>query len=107
MDSQAIVGILAWGGGILGGVVGVLGGLYGTHRSIKATNGLRERAFVIRASVACGLGVSAFLACLILLPMPWRPLLWLVYMPSLFYFIRKWNERQVLARAEDQADPPA
>ncbi len=68
----------------------------------------RERAFAIRAAALCWLGVSAFLACLFLLPLNWRLLLWVVYLPSRFWFIRWANERQAGARVEDmtQADLP-
>ena len=95
-------------GGIAGGVIGVMGGLAGTYFSIKNTNGPRERAFVIRAAALCWLGVSAFLACLFLLPRYWGLLLWVVYPPSLFGFIRWANQRQGGARLEDmtQADLP-
>ena len=56
-------------GGIAGGVVGVMGGIVGTYFSIKNTKGPKERAFAIRAAALCWLGVSAFLACLFLLPL--------------------------------------
>ena len=95
-------------GGIAGGVVGVMGGIVGTYFSIKNTKGPKERAFAIRAAALCWLGVSAFLACLLLLPLYWRLLLWVVYLPSLFWFIRWANEGQSGARVEDmtQVDPP-
>ncbi len=94
-------------GGIAGGVVGVMGGIVGTYFSIRNTNGPRERAFAIRAAALCWLGVSAFLACLFVLPLYWRLLLWVVYPPLLFWFIRWANEAQAGARAEDmtQTDP--
>ena len=41
-------------GGIVGGIIGVAGGLLGTYFSIKNTNGPRERAFVIKASMRVG-----------------------------------------------------
>ena len=93
-------------GGIVGGVGGVMGGIIGTYFSIKNANGPKERAFMIRAAAVCWLGVSAFLACLLLLPMYWRLLLWVVYLPLLFWFIRWANGRQAGARVEDmtQAD---
>ena len=99
MDSS-MVGPL---GGIAGGVIGVMGGVVGTYFSVKKTRGPRERAFTIRAAALCWLGVSAFLGCLFLLPMNWRLLLWVVYLPSLFWFIRWANERQAGARVEDMA----
>lgn len=97
MDNQQI-GLV---GGIAGGVLGVLGGIVGTYFSLRNTNGPKERAFMIRAAVYCWIGVSAFLGCLFLLPQPWRSLLWLPYMPMLFLFIKKMNDMQGRARAED------
>jgi uncharacterized membrane protein YfcA len=95
-------------GGIAGGVLGVMGGIVGTYFSIKNTNGPKERAFAIRAAILCWFGVSAFLACLFLLPMNWRLLLWVVYLPCLLWFGRWANQRQAGARVEDmtQADLP-
>lgn len=95
-------------GGIAGGVVGVMGGIVGTYFSIKNTKGPKERAFAIRAAALCWLGGSAFLACVFLLPPYWRLLLWVVYLPSLFWFSSWANDRQAGARVEDmtQADLP-
>ena len=94
--------------GLVGGVVGVMGGIVGTYFSIKNTKGSKERAFAIRAPVFCWLGVSAFLACLFLLPRHWGLLLWVVYLPLLFWFIGWANEGQAGARVKDmtQADLP-
>ena len=95
-------------GGIAGGVVGVMGGIVGTYFSIQNTKGPKERASAIRAAALCWLGVSAFLACLFLLRIYWGSLLWVFYLPLLFWFIRWANERQANARVEDmtQADLP-
>jgi hypothetical protein len=104
MDSR-MVGLV---GGIAGGVVGVMGGIVGTYFSIKNTNGPKERAFAIRAAALCWLGISAFLACLFMVPVQWRVLLWVVYLPGLFWFIRWANGGQVRARVEDmtEREPP-
>jgi hypothetical protein len=50
----------AWAGGIIGGLIGVAGGAMGTYFTIKHTNGRRERAFVIMASVLCWVFVIVF-----------------------------------------------
>jgi hypothetical protein len=100
MDGR-LVGLV---GGIAGGVLGVMGGLVGTYFSIKNTNGPRERAFMIRASILCWLGVSAFVACQLLLPLLGRTLLWLVYAPSLIWFVRWVNQRQAQAGLEDTTE---
>jgi hypothetical protein len=90
-------------GGIVGSVMGLMGGIAGTWASIANTNGPRERAFVIRASALCWLGITAFLAALFLVPSPWNLLLWIPYGPLLALFIRRWNREQVRIRAEEQA----
>jgi hypothetical protein len=88
-------------GGIVGSVMGVMGGVIGTWASIANTNGPRERAFVIRASVLCWLGIMAFLAGLFLVPSPWNLLLWIPYGPLLVISIRKWNREQMRIRDEE------
>jgi hypothetical protein len=92
--------------GVIGGVVlGVIGCLIGAYFGIKRTNGPRERALANRVAVAGWVGVSVFLACLFLLPMPWRLLLWGVYLPALCWFVRWVNERQAFAQVEDRGQP--
>jgi hypothetical protein len=91
-------------GGIAGGLIGVMGGVIGTYVGIKNTNGPRERAFVVRASVICWIGVTAFLACLFLLPTAWRPLPWLVYLPLGFLFVKWMNAGQARARGEEMRE---
>jgi hypothetical protein len=100
MDGR-LVGLV---GGIAGGVIGVMGGIIGTYFSIKNTNGPKERAYVIRAAAGCWLGVSAFLAGLLLVPRQWQLLLWAVYLPAQFWFIRCVNDGQARARVEDTTE---
>jgi hypothetical protein len=88
-------------GGIAGGVVGVMGGIAGTYFSIKNTKGPKERAFAIQAAALCWLGGSAFLACLVLLRSNWGSLLWVIYLPLLFWFGKWTNKGLAEARAED------
>ncbi len=104
MDSNLI-------GGIVGSILGVMGGIVGTYFSIKNTNGPKERAFMVRCAVLTWIGVSVFLLGLGLVTFsqsPNRfvvvPMLWLVYMPLLFWLIRWGNQRQARYRAEDAAD---
>ena len=65
-------------GGIVGSLVGIAGGLIGSYFSVKNTQGPRERTFVIRCAIACWIGVSLFLAALLLLPQA-RSWIWILY----------------------------
>ncbi len=89
-------------GGIVGSVLGVMGGVIGTWASIKNTNGPRERAFVVRASALLWLGVTAFVAGLLLVPFPWNALLWVPYGPLLVLCIRWWNRKLMQIRTEEE-----
>jgi len=89
-------------GGIVGGAIGVIGGLLGTYFSIKNTNGPREQAFVIKASIVGSLAIAAFLAALFLLPSPYRHWLWGAYIILLVLGILKWNKKQAQIRREER-----
>lgn len=67
-----------WIGGIVGSLVGIAGGLFGTYCSIRNTNGPRERAFMIKASIICWAYVLGYLLLLIVLP---RPYGWFLSIP--------------------------
>lgn len=88
-------------GGILGTSLGLLGGVIGTYFSITRTNGPRERAFMVRVSIWTWIGVTAFIAALLLLPNPWRFLMWIPYGIALPLGIRWSNARQMQIRAEE------
>ena len=92
-----------WIGGILGAVLGTLGGVIGTYVSIRNTNGPRERAFAIKASIVCWVFVLAFVAGLLLIPGWYRHLLWIPYGILLFVGIRLWNKTQLRIRQEESA----
>jgi Ca2+/Na+ antiporter len=94
-------------GGILGGVLGLAGGVLGTYFSIRNTNGPRERAFMIRMSAFAWLGVTAFLALLVLLPNPWRFLVWIPYGVLLPLFIVRTNRSQQRIRQEEASSRAA
>ena len=90
-------------GGIVGGSVGLLGGVIGTYASIKNTSGPRERAFMIRVAIGTWIGVTLFLAALLLLPRPYNFLLWIPYVIALPLAILWCNRRQQAIRAEEAA----
>jgi hypothetical protein len=68
-----------WIGGIAGGAIGLLGGIVGTYFSIRNTRGPRERAFMVKASALCWIGIGLFLGLMFALPHPHRYLLWIPY----------------------------
>jgi len=88
-------------GGIIGGLVGVLGGLYGTYCAVKNTKGLRERAFMLKASVICWLAIILFLILLFVLPGPYQEILWFVYAILLTVGIVSMNRIQRRIREEE------
>jgi hypothetical protein len=98
MSDGQLAGLI---GGVVGGGVGLLGGVLGTYFSIKNTRGPRERAFVVRAAVACWLLVLAFLAGMYLIPAWYNQLLWLPYAALLLLGIRAWNRAQFRIRREE------
>lgn len=90
-------------GGIAGGVVGLAGGIIGTYFGIKNTAGPRERAFMIRVAVVTWVLIAAFLAGMLLIPQPYKWLLWIPYGFVLAAGIRWGNRRQQQIRAEESA----
>jgi len=87
--------------GIAGATIGVLGGLLGTYFSIRNTNGPRERAFMVKASVYGWAGIVAFVVLLFLVPHPYRWFLCIPYGVALPVAITKCNRTQAQIRAEE------
>ncbi|MCK4660025.1 MAG: hypothetical protein KAV82_10935 [Phycisphaerae bacterium] len=92
-----------WIGGIIGGVIGVLGGAVGTYYSVKNTKGPKERAFMVKCAIYGWMGIVVFLVLLIVLPNPYRWLLWAPYGILLSLAIRKGNAVQQRIRKEESA----
>ena len=88
-------------GGIIGCIIGLIGGIIGTYFSIHNTFGPRERAFTIRASMIGWIIGVIFLALLILLPNPWRFMVWIPYGIILPIGIINWNKTQQKIRQEE------
>jgi len=106
MDQETIGRIGRWAGPILGGGIGLLGGIIGSYCSIKNTKGPRERAFMVRATIICWIGISAFILGMWFLPTPYRFGLIPIYVIALLLAIRTCNKRQALIRAEEAKPPP-
>jgi hypothetical protein len=70
---------LGWIGGISGGVLGLAGGVIGSYFSITRARGDAARAFMVKCVVIGWIAGFVFLAALLLLPSPWRYLVWLPY----------------------------
>ena len=105
MEDPTLGKTLGWAGAVLGGLLGIIGGVIGTYFSVRNTNGPRERAFVIRASILCWVGVCAFVAGMWLAPAPYKFGLVPIYLVALLAGIRRLNKRQAELRAEDSQNP--
>jgi len=90
-------------GGIAGGVLGLMGGIVGTYFSIKNTNGPREKAFMVKASIIGWFGILVFLVLMLLLPNPYRFLLWIPYGIILPIAIIRGNKMQAKIREEESS----
>lgn len=88
-------------GGIIGGFGGLAGGIIGTYFSIKNTNGPRERAFMIKASVIGWIAILVFLVLMLALPNPYRYFLWIPYGILLPWAIVTGNRKQQRIRVEE------
>lgn len=65
--------VIAWIGGIAGGVLGLAGGIFGTYCSIRNTHGPLERRFMIRLSVWTWITIFAFLSGMYVLSISTSP----------------------------------
>jgi len=90
-----------WMGGVAGGAIGVIGGIIGTYFSIKNTNGPREHAFMMKASVVCWVGIILFLGLMFAMPNPYRYFLWIPYAILLPLGIVFGNRTQQKIRKEE------
>jgi hypothetical protein len=88
-------------GAVIGGALGLMGGIYGTYCSIKNTNGPKEKAYIIKASIIGWIGITVFLVPMFLLPNPYRFLVWIPYGILLPIAIIKGNKIQAKIRQEE------
>lgn len=93
-------------GGMIGGLIGLIGGIIGTYFSIKNTKGPRERAFMVKTSVVCWIAILVFLVLLLVLPNPYRWLLWIPYGILWPLGIIHWNKTQQRIRQEESRNLP-
>ena len=104
MDSGVMWG---WIGGIAGVVIGLTGGMIGTYFSVKNTNGPRERAFVVKAVLISWTAILVFLALILVLPDPYRWLMWIPYNILLPFGIIHGNRRLQAIRQQEAQNPRA
>jgi hypothetical protein len=88
-------------GAAIGGALGLMGGIYGTYCSIKNTNGPKEKAYIIKASIIGWIGITVFLVLMFLLQNPYRFLIWIPYGILLPIAIIKGNKIQAKIRKEE------
>ena len=93
-------------GAIIGSTFGILGGIVGTVFSVKNTKGPRERQFMMRVAIGTWLGVTLFLVLLLLLPSPYRWLMWIPYGIVLPLAIISLNRKQRAIRSAEQNPHP-
>jgi len=93
-----------WIGGIVGSVVGLAGGIVGTWAAIRHTEGPKERAFMVRASIVVWALLLLFFALMIGLPSPWRHLVWIPTAVLLPLGILRWNRRLQEIRTAERRD---
>jgi hypothetical protein len=98
MNATQWVGVIGAATGI---IVGFAGGIYGTLNSLRYARGPREKQFLIRASIACWIGITIFILLLLFLPLPFRYFLWIPYAVLLTQGINYWNKRQQRIREEE------
>ena len=91
-------------GGIIGGIIGIAGGVIGTYFSIKNTEGPKERAFMIKASLLFWFAGIVFIIVLLVLPFPYKWFLWVPYSIALPLGIRFLNKRSAQLKQEDAAE---
>ncbi len=91
-----------WIGAIVGVIGGGIGGIIGAYFSIKNTNSARERAFMVKACAVCWIAIIVFLGLMVLLPNPYRFLLWIPYGILLPLGIIYGNRAQQRIRQEEE-----
>ncbi len=90
-----------WIVGIVGTLMGLVGGVIGTYFGVKNTNGPRERAFMLRIAIVGWGAVVLFLVLMVVLPNPYRFLLWIPYSILLPLGIILGNRAQQRIRREE------
>ncbi len=89
-------------GGTVGAIVGLLGGIVGTYFSIRNTQGDKERAFVIRASLIGWIVIVVVAIIAYLTPSPYKVFAFIPVWIGLPIVIVYWNRKQKELRESDE-----
>ncbi len=87
-------------GGILGSALGLAGGVFGAWMSLRSAKPGPERMHLARWTAIIGALTIGFTVAMLLVPAPWRMLLWVPYAPLLMLSLRAVNRGQPRIRAE-------
>ena len=88
-------------GAVVGSAIGIVGGAVGTWASVRNTHGPRERRLMVRAAIGAWIFVTAFVVLLLVLPSPYRWLIWIPYGLLLPWAIISLNKKQRAIRLEE------
>ena len=91
-------------GGIVGAIVGILGGIVGTYFAIRNTQGPKERAFTIRASIICWVMIVLVGIAAYLIPFPYKVFTSVPVWIGLPILILYWNKKQAELRESDERE---
>jgi Ca2+/Na+ antiporter len=92
-----------WIGAVAGGAIGLAGGIIGTAAGVRSARGPRERAYMVRAAALFWTAGLTFLTLLLLLPSPWRFLMWAPWSLLMPLGIVTVNRGLARRRAEDSS----
>ncbi|MEE3369343.1 MAG: hypothetical protein VX346_08365 [Planctomycetota bacterium] len=94
-------------GAVIGSAIGFAGGLLGTWMSFRNVPRGARRSFLKKTAVLCWMGTLGFTATTLLVPAPWKWLLWCAYGPLFVWFIRYVTHTQAALQTAQSVDGPA
>ena len=102
MSDSGLLIVVAAGCGI-----GLLGGVIGTWAGIRNTNGPRERAFAIKASLAAWVAMLLITLPFLFVGHMWIAFAWIPYTALMMFGVRYFNKKQAMIREEELSDQNA
>ena len=101
------LGTIGMIGGILGSALGIAGGLLGCCIPYRLAKTPRQRSFILTTAAFYWVLVLGLLAALLLIPSPWKYLVWIPYIVILLGSIFWFNRRHKLLLNEETAAKPS